>query len=590
MENHYPALFGELLVILLGSLISVVVFQRLRLPDTLAYLFTGALIGPYGLAWVNDTTDIRFLSELGLVFLLFELGLEFSLPRLLRLGRAVFGLGSLQVGGTIAVFAIATYYMAGLSLSSALAIAGALSLSSTAIVIRELRRHNLTNRHHAQLAIGVLIFQDLAAVIGLILIQAFGGEHSQPLSRQMLETVEKGAVLVLLLIAVGKWVLPRAFHEIAKARSEEVFVLTVLVIILLSAWLTHFFGLSMALGAFLTGVMLGESEFRHQVELDIRPLKDILMGLFFASVGMQLNLSLFGSLSAGLIVLSGVVVLVATKAILVTVFTMMFGETFTSGAKTGLILAQASEFGFALLILARNLGVLHEELSSHVLMIALGSMVVAPWLVRYSFEISQFLARLAGQTISPRDREFSRISPHLTNHVILAGYGRVGQIIGKFLRENDVPFIALDTDAQVVKQARNAGDPIVYGSCQRVELLKRCHMERARLAILTFKSINDACRVVAQIRSLGYQCPIVVRTQHLGDYADLLAAGANHVIPEMLESSLMMASEVLTLLGFPKTVVDEQILAERYLHAPGGMQSPPQTQAGQNVDTINRGS
>lgn len=566
MDNHYPAIFGELLVILIGSLISVVAFQRLRLPDTLAYLFTGGLIGPYGLAWVKDTADIRFLSELGLVFLLFELGLEFSLPRLLRIGRAVFGLGSLQVGGTIAVFTATAYLGADLPWSAALTIAGALSLSSTAIVVRELRNRNLTNRHHAQLAIGVLIFQDLAAVIGLILIQAFGGVHEQPLTRQLLETLEKGTVLVLLLLATGKWLLPPVFHEIAKTRSEEVFVLTVLVIILLSAWLTQFFGLSMALGAFLTGVMLGESEFRHQVELDIRPFKDILMGLFFASVGMQLHFELFGSLKATMIVLGGIVLLVATKAIIVTLFARLMGESITSAAKTGLILAQASEFGFALVILSRNLGVLGEELSSHVLLIALGSIVLAPWLIRYSFEISQFLARRAGQKVSPRDRELNRVSPHLTDHVILAGYGRVGQIVGKFLRANDVPFIALDTDAQVVKQARIAGDPIIYGSCQRVELLKRCHMDRARLAVLTFKSLDDACRVVRQIRALGYQCPIVVRTQHLGDYAELLAAGANHVIPEMLESSLMMASSVMGLLGFPKADVDEQILNERNLH------------------------
>lgn len=566
MEHHYPDLFGELLVIFIGSLISVVVFQRLRLPDTLAYLFTGALIGPFGLAWIKDTADIKFLSELGLVFLLFELGLEFSLPRLMSLGRAVFGLGSMQVGGTILVFGAINYFRIGLSWQSALAVAGALSLSSTAVVVRELKTYNLTNRHHAQLAIGVLIFQDLAAVIGLILIQAFGGDHSNSLPQQMLVTLEKGTLLVLLLLGAGKWLLPPVFHEIAKTRSEEVFVLTVLVVILLSAWVTNAFGLSMALGAFLTGVMLGENEFRHQVELDIRPFKDILMGLFFASVGMQLNFGLLADASAARVVVLGILLLVVIKTLLTTLFAMLLGESMTTGTKTGLILAQASEFGFALIILSRELGVISNELSSHVLIIALGSIVLAPWLVRYSFEISQFLARLAGQSVSPRDREFSRVSPHLTDHVILAGYGRVGQLIGKFLRANDVPFIALDTDAQVVKQARLAGDLIIYGSCQRVELLKRCHMERARLAILTFKSLKDACRVVAQIRALGYKCPIVVRTQHEGNYAELLAAGANYVIPEMLESSLMMAAEVMTLLGFPKAVVDEQVLAERNLH------------------------
>ncbi len=566
-ENHYPALFGELLVIFIGSLISVVTFQRLRLPDTLAYLFTGAIIGPFGLGWVKETSDIKFLSELGLVFLLFELGLEFSLPRLMTLGRAVFGLASLQVGGTIAVFGALNYFQIGLSWQASLAVAGALSLSSTAIVVRELRNRGLINRHHAQLAIGVLIFQDLAAVIGLILIQAFGGDHSDSLPQQMLMVLQKGTLLVLLLLSVGKWVLPAVFHEIAKTRSEEVFVLTVLVIILLSAWLTSAFGLSMALGAFLTGVMLGENEFRHQVELDIRPFKDILMGLFFASVGMQLNFGLIGDASTAGIVVLGVLSLIAIKSLLIALFAMLLGESMATGVKTGLILAQASEFGFALIILARDLGVVPNGVSSHALIIALGSIVIAPWLIRYSFEISQLLARMTGQTVSPRDREFSRISPHLTDHVILAGYGRVGQLIGKFLRANDVPFIALDTDAQVVKLARSSGDLIIYGSCQRVELLRRCHMERARLAILTFKSLKDACRVVAQIRSLGYKCPIVVRTQHEGEYAELLAAGATYVVPEMLESSLMMATEVLTLLGFPKAAVDEQILAERALHA-----------------------
>lgn len=568
MENHYPALFGELLVIFIGSLISVVMFQRLRLPDTLAYLFTGAVIGPFGFGWVKETLDIKFLSELGLVFLLFELGLEFSLPRLMTLGRAVFVLAVLQVGGTIGVFGAISYFRIGLSWQASLAIAGALSLSSTAIVVRELRARNLTNRHHAQLAIGVLIFQDLAAVIGLILIQAFGGAHSHSLPQQMLAVLEKGTLLILLLLGVGKWILPPVFHEVAKTRSEEVFVLTVLVIILMSAWVTSTFGLSMALGAFLTGVMLGENEFRHQVELDIRPFKDILMGLFFASVGMQLNFGLIAEEpSAAPFILLAILLLVLIKALLTTLFAMLLGESMTTGAKTGLILSQAGEFGFALIILSRDLSVISDELSSHVLIIALGSIVLAPGLIRYSFEISQLLARLAGQSVSPRDREFSRVSPHLSDHVILAGYGRVGQRIGKFLRANDVPFIALDTDAQVVKQARADGNLIVYGSCQRVELLRRCHMERARLAILTFKSLKDACRVVAHIRALGYKCPIVVRTQHEGNYAELLAAGANYVIPEMLESSLMMAAEVLTLLGFPKSVVDEQILAERDLHS-----------------------
>ena len=563
MEHQYPALFSELLVVFVASLVSVVVFQRLRLPDTLAYLFAGGMIGPFGLGWVADSSDIKFLSELGLVFLLFELGLEFSLPRLMSIGRSVFGLGSLQVGGTLAVLGAIAYWQAGLSWHSALVIAGALSLSSTALVVRELRHGNLTHRHHAQLAISVLIFQDLAAIIGLILVQAFGTENALPLADQILETVEKGVVLVAILLSAGKWVLPHIFREVTRTQSEEVFVLSVVVIILLSAWLTSTFGLSMALGAFLTGVMLGENEYRHQVELDIRPFKDILMGLFFVSVGMQIDFSLLGNPTAYTVLL-GVVLLIVLKATVTTLASMLLGEPITTSLKTGIILAQASEFGFALLILARELGVITPDLASRILLIALGSLIVAPFMVRYSFEISQLFVRLIPGSQSPREREFSRIPPNLTDHVILAGYGRVGQMIGKLLTANGIPFIAMDTDPHLVKRARSTGASVIYGSCHRLDLLKRCHMERARLAILTFKSLEDAKRVVSEIRSRGYKCPIMVRTEHEGNYADLLAAGANHVVPEMLESSLVMSAEALLLLGFPKAAVDEQIAAERH--------------------------
>jgi CPA2 family monovalent cation:H+ antiporter-2 len=352
------------------------------------------------------------------------------------------------------------------------------------------------------------------------------------------------------------------FREVTRTQSEEVFVLSVVVIILLSAWLTNSFGLSMALGAFLTGIMLGENEFRHQVELDIRPFKDILMGLFFASVGMQIDYSLLAGAQAPAVLL-GIALLILVKASVTAIGSMVLGEPMTTALKTGIILAQASEFGFAMLIVARDLGVIGPELASQVLLIALGSLVIAPFAIRYNFELAQLLVRLAPGSQSPREREISRIPPNLNDHVILAGYGRVGQMIGKLLTANGIPFIAMDTDPHLVKRARTSGTSIIYGSCQRLDLLKRCHVERARLAILTFRSLEDAKRVVTQIRQLGYRCPIMVRTESEGNYSELLAAGANHVVPEMLESSLMMSAEALLLLGLPKVTVDEQIAAER---------------------------
>ncbi|QJD30113.1 cation:proton antiporter [Methylococcus geothermalis] len=564
-EHLYPSFFSELLVLLLASLASVLLFQRLRLPDILAYLFAGGLVGPFGFGMVTNDDNIHFLSELGLVFLMFELGLEFSVRQLLHLSRAVFGLGSLQMLLTLSAFASVLFFGLGWPVGATLVVAGSMALSSTALVIRELRSLKLINRHHAQLAVGVLIFQDLAALVGLILVPALAGNGGHALHEQLLQVIEKGGILVVILVGAGKWLLPPIFHEVARSRSEEIFVLTVLVIILLSAWLTQTFGLSMALGAFLTGVMLGEGEFRHQVETDIRPFKDILMGVFFASVGMQID---FGLLAEdGRAVLLGIGLLIFAKSVVITLAARLMGESATTASKTGIILAQASEFGLALITLGAQLNVLAPRVASLALAIIVGSLVLAPWLIRYNFEISQWVGRLAGQKVSGRDRELSRIPPHLSDHIILAGYGRVGQMIAKFLKNNGIPFIAMDPDGNRIKEGRAAGDPVIYGSCARIDLLRRCHMERARLAILTFKSLNEARRIITQIRQQGYTLPIVVRTQNEADHAQLIEAGADYVIPEMLESSLVIAAEVLNLLGYSKTVVQPQIDAERALHA-----------------------
>jgi CPA2 family monovalent cation:H+ antiporter-2 len=563
-EHLYPSFFSELLVLLLASLASVLLFQRLRLPDILAYLFAGWLVGPFGFGMVTNDANIHFLSELGLVFLMFELGLEFSIRQLLHLSRAVFGLGSLQMSLTLSAFASVLFFGLGWPLGATLVVAGSMALSSTALVVRELRSLKLINRHHAQLAVGVLIFQDLTALLGLILVPALAGNGEHALHEQLLDVVKRGGILVVILIGAGKWLLPPIFHEVARSRSEEIFVLTVLVIILLSAWLTQTFGLSMALGAFLTGAMLGEGEFRHQVEADIRPFKDILMGVFFASVGMQIDFGLLAE--EGRTVLLGIGLLIFAKSAVVALAARLMGESAATASKTGIILAQASEFGLALITLGAQLDVLPPRIASLALAVIVGSLILAPWLIRYNFEISQWIGRLTGQKVSGRDREMSRIPPHLSDHVILAGYGRVGQMIAKLLKNNGVPFIALDPDGNRIKEGRAAGDPVIYGSCARIDLLRRCHMERARLAILTFKSLSEARRIITQIRQQGYTLPIVVRTQNEADRAGLIEAGADYVIPEMLESSLVIAAEVLSLLGYSKTVVQPQIDAERARH------------------------
>jgi CPA2 family monovalent cation:H+ antiporter-2 len=559
-----PAFFLELLVILTSSLVSVVVFRRFRIPDILAYLFAGALIGPYALGLVKDDANIRLFSDLGVTFLLFDLGLEFSLPRLLALRHSVLGLGVLQLSLTIAVMSGVLIWLGGYSSAASLVIAGALTVSSTAIIVRELHELRLINRHYARLSVSASILQDLAAVMLLILIPALVVAPDQSVYRQIAWTFGSSLLLGGFLLGVARWVLPHVFYEITRFQSEEVFVLTTLVIVMLSGWLMSAFGLSMALGAFLIGVMLGESEFRHQVELSIRPFRDILMGLFFASLGMKLDIGLLSG--EWFVLLIGTALVVSVKWLITFVSALIVGESFRTACKAGLLLVPVSEFGFALIALAADVGIIETETRSRVLLIAWATMAMSPFLIRYNFEISEALAGMARPRASARESETEQMPPDMSGHVILAGYGRVGQMIGKLLRSNEIPFIAMDIDSEQVKKGRKDGGLVIYGSCERVDLLERCHIARARLAILTFKSLTEAQRVVTKIRASGYALPIIVRTQHHSDYTGLIMAGANHVVPEMFEASLLIAAEALTLLGFSKAEVEQQIDAERKSH------------------------
>lgn len=389
----------------------------------------------------------------------------------------MFGLGVLQLTLTIAVMSGVLIWFGGYSSAASLVIAGALTVSSTAIIVRELHELRLINRHHAQLSISVSILQDLAAVILLILIPALAVTPDQPVYRQIAWTLGSSLLLGGFLLGVARWVLPHVFYEITKIQSEEIFVLTTLVIVLLSGWLMSAFGLSMALGAFIIGVMLGESEFRHQVEMSIRPFRDILMGLFFASLGMKLDIGLLSGEWSMLLI--GTALVVLGKWGITVASALIVGESFTTACKAGLLLAQVSEFGFALIALATQVGILATDTSSRVLLIAWATMVLSPVLIRYNFEISEALAGIAGQRFSARDRESEHVPPDLSDHVILAGYGRVGQMIGRFLRTNQIPFIAMDIDSEQVKKGRKDGELVIYGSCERIDLLERCHIARA---------------------------------------------------------------------------------------------------------------
>ncbi len=556
--------FFEALIAIMGvSLLATVLLRRLRLPSIVAYILAGALIGPQLLGWVQVPAMFSFLAEFGVVFLLFALGLEFSLPKLIALRRSVFGLGSIQVALCTAVFAGAVWLW-GTTLSAAVLIAGALALSSTAIVSKELSQLHKLHQRPGQLAIAILLFQDLAAIVFLILVPVLGEQSTHSFWYSMGLALIKAVLLMGILLSAGKWLLPLLYKEVSRARSEEVFVLTTLVIVMLAAWITHSFHLSMALGGFVIGMMLSESAFRHQIESDIRPFKDILLGLFFVTIGMNIQINLVWEYWPRLLCFTAALILI--KALLISLLVNLTGDNKSTAIQSGLNLAQAGEFGLALLSLAVLQKVIPNDQASFIILVSIFSMTASPFLIRYSDTIASKLLHVFSRW-KQSDEEVTTVEEPAVipnqKHVIIGGFGRVGKTLGKILGNNNIDYIAIDQHIDVVNTERSRGANVIYGDCENLELLKHCHIQQAELAILTFTSLESAKKAIEHIRAEHIDTPIIVRCHEHNAVEELIALGANHVIPEMLEASLLIAAQVLTLAGMNQSQIDQQIALER---------------------------
>ncbi|WP_283188773.1 monovalent cation:proton antiporter-2 (CPA2) family protein [Pseudomonas sp. PMCC200344] len=555
-------MFANLLIILASSLVMIALFQRLRLPPVLGYLCVGLMIGPTAFNWVDESEELPDLAELGVVFLLFSLGLEFSLSKMLVLRRVVFGLGSLQVlcsgmllGGLLILL--------GMPITPALLLGAGLSLSSTAIVSKELSSLGEIFSSHGQNAIAVLLFQDVVAVLLLTLVPVFAGSSDQAWYWALPLTLGKTVVLFVGLLLASRWLLPRLFHEVAAARSPELFVLLALVIVLLTAWLTHLLGLSPALGAFLAGMLLGESHYRHQIEADIRPFRDILLGLFFVSIGMLIDLQLF--VSHGLLILGLTLGLLLLKGSVVALLVKWRGSDGETAWRSGLALAQGGEFCFALMAQMQQNKLMPADFGGLLLAATFCSMLVTPLLLRAAPHIATRLHRKPNE--EAKLEEISALNAGLHNHVVICGYGRVGQSIGRALRNAQQPYIALDTDPVRVHEAAAGETCVHYGDSRRGELLVAIGLERARLLVIAVDQADIALLILREARRLNAAVPILVRTRDDSQLAELKAAGASEVVPELLESSLMLASHALIMLGLPAHQVQEradQIRHDRY--------------------------
>ena len=555
------------LLYLLAAVLGVVVCRLARLPPMLGYLVVGVLIGPNALALAQDSESVRHLAEFGVVFLMFVIGLEFNFGKLRAMRTHVFGLGLSQVvltvvPATLGSFAL-TYWLpkiAPMGWQSALALSGAMAMSSTAIVVKLMSDRLELESEHGQRVIGVLLFQDLAVVPLLVLIPALGSPP-EVLLREVGLAAVKAAALITLLLAGGQRLMRWWLTLVARRKSDELFVLNMLLVTLGLAWLTQLAGLSLALGAFIAGMLVAETEYKVMVEADIRPFHDVLLGLFFITIGMLLDWRPVAQHWALVLVL--VVAPVLFKLLLVTVLARLFGATTGVALRTGLYLAQAGEFGFVLLALAQHNELVPPTLLNPILASMVLSMLATPFIIQWSNRIVMKLVASEWLMQSLQMTQIARRSINANKHVIICGYGRCGQNLARMLAHENIPYIAQDLDPDRVRQASAAGDSVVFGDAARLQALIAAGLGRASALVVTYLDIPGALKVLSAAHQHAPQLPVIVRTQDDRDLEKLQKAGATGVVPETLEGSLMLASHALALVGVPMRRVQRLVQQQR---------------------------
>ena len=542
---------SQVLILLAASVFLVTLVRRLALPTSVAYLLVGLALGPHALAVVSDSNTTRLLAELGVAFLLFTLGLEFSLPRMLAMRREVFGLGAAQVTATAAVFALLARLL-GTAWLPAVVLGGAVAMSSTAILLQQLTERAELNRTHGRLAFAMLLFQDLAFVplLALGTLLAAGTERFRLADSAL--AVLGGVLALVAVLAAGRWLLRPLFHVIAHSRLRELFTLAVLLVVLSSAGASHIAGMSFALGAFLSGMMLAETEYRHQIESAIRPFRDILVGLFFISVGMLLDVGLLTRPSELAIALLMLIVMVVLKATIAALVTRPFTNSRFKALRTGIVISIGGEFGVALCSLLLGARLVAESYAEPLLIAIVLSMVLSPAILNHNKRVARFVLRERAPAPSASEREEAATGEIARReHVILCGFGRVGQHVARVLERQGFEYLALDLDLARIRAARQAGDPVMFGDSADEGMLAKAGIATASALVISFSDPATAIGILHSVRRMRPELPVLVRTQDDARLKELQEAGATDVVPETFETSLMLVSHVLMLLHVP---------------------------------------
>ncbi len=552
------------ILLLMGTAVTIVVtFHRLHIPSSLGYLLVGLLLGPYTMGPVVNVPYMQTLAEFGIVFLLFTIGLSFSLPQIHALRHQVLGLGTAQVLFTTIVIGLVVW-LAGVPPAAAFVVGAVFAQSSTSIIGKQLRDQGEENSRHGKLGVAMSVFQDVTAVPFIVVIPVLGAAvGAEVLAGALGWALAKAAAAFALVYFAGRWLLRPVFHFVAARRSAEIFTLTVLFVALLAGWTTSSLGLSLAFGAFLAGMMLGETEFRHQVESTMRPFQDVLLGLFFIGIGMLFDPAVLPQIWH--YALLGAVLLLMSKTLLVAFMVWKTGTDSLTAWRTGLLLAVGGEFGFALLAIALSANVIDVYLGQITLIAVLFSMVAGPFIIRYNHVIANYFAcRQVEPEYSPTHLMIDPgTAAHLQDHVIICGYGRIGQGIAHFLQTENIPFIALDLNSSRVREAHKAGEPVYYGDAADHSILDALGLAHARLIVISHDDVSSALKILNYLRGARPDLPAMVRTRDESRVQELKSAGAFEVVPETLEAGLMIASQALLLLNVPQSRVIRRIQEQR---------------------------
>ena len=550
----------EAIIFLLATIAIVPLFHYMRASPVLGYLFVGALIGPFGLRIVSHGEAVHLFAELGVVFLLFAIGLELSLTRLRAMRRILFGLGGLQVALSALVLGVIAYLWSG-ETRVAIVIGVALAFSSTAVGVQLLVERGVFALPVGRTSFAILLLQDLAVVPFLALIGALGSDLAEPLLPTLGEVGLKTILAIVAILLVGRWVLRFAFPFIANTSNPELLTALALLAILGAASITSAAGLSMGLGAFLVGLLLAESEFRHQVASDTFSFRGLFLGMFFISIGMSINF--FDLRELWLQLLVGVIGLLAIKGAILYALCRCFHVAAPDALRVALLLASGGEFALVAVSASLEAQLFSPEVGQMVFAIAVLSLILTPLLAQLGDSLA---IRMEKAPLEARQETLSSEPKQLENHVVLAGYGRVGRAVGQLLHEQKVPFVALDMDIARVRAHADDGEPVYYGDAARAEILRRVGIERAALVVITIDNPHASLRAVSTI-SRDWPGLLIHARAHDSEHGkELLALGAEHVVLDTVETTVSLAGYVLLDLGAPMDSIGMTLESMRLRH------------------------